>query len=123
VDNDPCKGEASANYHHIDRHGRGEASDNRLDLNHGLLMSDASPLRYSQTDALPIGPNGTRPGSLNAIIQNYKSTVARKINAQRGSPRAPVWQRNYYEHIIRNEKSHLEITQYILDNPMKWELD
>jgi REP element-mobilizing transposase RayT len=34
-----------------------------------------------------------------------------------------LWQRNYYERIIRDEKSYLEIAQYILDNPAKWKLD
>ncbi len=34
-----------------------------------------------------------------------------------------LWQRNYYEHIIRDEKSYLEIAQYIFDNPAKWASD
>lgn len=34
-----------------------------------------------------------------------------------------LWQRNYYEHIIRNEQSYFEICQYIRDNPQKWEMD
>ncbi|AEB27240.1 hypothetical protein FNFX1_0292 [Francisella cf. novicida Fx1] len=34
-----------------------------------------------------------------------------------------LWQRNYYEHIIRNEQSYFEICQYICDNPQKWEMD
>jgi putative transposase len=35
----------------------------------------------------------------------------------------PVWQRNFYEHIIRNERDPIEIREYILDNPLRWELD
>ncbi|KDD82343.1 hypothetical protein Q7395_11600 [Glaesserella parasuis] len=34
-----------------------------------------------------------------------------------------VWQRNYYEHIIRDEKSYLKIYEYIQNNPILWELD
>ncbi len=34
-----------------------------------------------------------------------------------------IWQRNYWEHIIRNEKEHQQIIQYIIDNPKKWALD
>jgi len=34
-----------------------------------------------------------------------------------------VWQRNYYEHIIRNEKSYVRIAEYIINNPAKWTLD
>jgi hypothetical protein len=37
--------------------------------------------------------------------------------------RGRLWQRNYYEHIIRNEKSLNRIREYILTNPMRWELD
>ena len=44
---------------------------------------------------------------------------------QRGWPRfdGKLWQRNYYEHIVRNENELNRIRQYILDNPMKWEMD
>ena len=34
-----------------------------------------------------------------------------------------IWQRNYYDHIIRNEKSYVKITEYILNNPLKWSMD
>ena len=37
--------------------------------------------------------------------------------------RAKFWQHNYYEHIIRNDRELNEITQYIRDNPIKWQLD
>lgn len=33
------------------------------------------------------------------------------------------WQRNYYEHIIRNEKEYKEICEYIINNPLKWDRD
>jgi len=32
-----------------------------------------------------------------------------------------LWQHNYYEHIIRNEKSYFQIAQYIRNNPLKWQ--
>jgi len=38
----------------------------------------------------------------------------------RGTPRRPIWQRNYYEHIIRDENELNRVRQYILDNPAKW---
>lgn len=41
----------------------------------------------------------------------------------RGTPAAPVWQRNYYEHIIRNEAELVAIREYILDNPRRWDED
>lgn len=35
----------------------------------------------------------------------------------------PVWQRDYYDHIIRDDKDYLRIFKYILDNPARWEHD
>ena len=62
-------------------------------------------------------------GSLGAIVGNFKSVTARRINRIRKTPGAPIWQRNYYEHIVRNETELNRIRQYIRLNPMKWELD
>ena len=45
------------------------------------------------------------------------------INQIRKTPGAPVWQRNYYEHIIRDEPSLNRIRQYIAENPLRWHLD
>jgi len=41
----------------------------------------------------------------------------------RGLPYSPVWQRNYYEHIVRDEKSMNQIREYIASNPLRWEFD
>ncbi len=38
----------------------------------------------------------------------------------RDTPGAPVWQRNYYEHVVRNEDDLHEIREYIVNNPAKW---
>jgi len=50
----------------------------------------------------------------------FKSVTTKQINAIRNTPGAPVWQRNYYEHIIRSEKSLLNIQRYISGNPQRW---
>ncbi|MBM3155975.1 MAG: transposase [Chloroflexi bacterium] len=63
------------------------------------------------------------PKSLPTIIRSFKSAVTNRINALRGTPGAPFWQRNYYEHVIRNETDFNDIRQYILDNPIKWDMD
>lgn len=68
-------------------------------------------------------PNGTVPNSLGAIIQNFKSVTSRKINSQRCTPGGKVWQRNYFERIIRNEKEMEQIRLYIINNPMNWMTD
>jgi REP element-mobilizing transposase RayT len=54
------------------------------------------------------------------IIRSYKSSVTKQINILRNVNGVSVWQRNYYEHIIRNEKSYLEISEYIINNPLNW---
>ncbi len=68
-------------------------------------------------------PLQNSPGSLGAIIRAYKSTTTRLINGLRHTPGVPVWQRNYYEHIVRDEKEMDAIRQYIQNNPAQWELD
>jgi putative transposase len=41
----------------------------------------------------------------------------------RHTPGVPIWQRNYFEHVIRSEESLNRIRQYILDNPARWAFD
>jgi len=63
------------------------------------------------------------PGSLPVIIRSFKSAVTKRINELRKKTDSPVWQKNYYEHIIRNEKDLFFTRRYIELNPLKWELD
>jgi REP element-mobilizing transposase RayT len=65
-------------------------------------------------------PIETKPGSLGAILQNFKSMSTRKINQMRGTPGLRIWQRNYYERIIRNEDEWGRIRLYIQKNPAQW---
>jgi len=60
---------------------------------------------------------------LSKIIGRFKMVSAKQINVLRETPGIPVWQRNYYEHVIRNEDYLNHIRQYILDNPLRWDLD
>ena len=64
--------------------------------------------------------NGTKPQSLAAIIQNYKSVSTRQINRINKAQGSVIWQRNYYEHIIRDEEALNNIRQYIFNNPINW---
>jgi REP element-mobilizing transposase RayT len=68
-------------------------------------------------------PSGPEPQSIGAIVGSFKSAVTKHINEIRATTSAPVWQRNYYEHIIRNDDSLNVIRQYILDNPAAWDVD
>jgi putative transposase len=61
--------------------------------------------------------------SLPTIIRSFKSVVTNRINKIRRTPGASIWQRNYWEHVIRNEDKLFKIRQYIQNNPLKWHLD
>ena len=93
---------------------------------HGIIwIVGISPLvgatrRVAPTDGHPRGP---APNSLGAVIGQFKSIVTKRINARRGTPGARVWQRNYYERIIRNEWALNAIRRYIAENPSRWHLD
>ena len=63
------------------------------------------------------------PGSIGAIIRAFKSAAAKRINILRDTPGAPIWQRNYYEHSIRNDDAWRRIAEYIITNPQRWVLD
>jgi len=63
------------------------------------------------------------PGSLGAIVLQFKSAAARRINQIAGTPGAQVWQRNYYEHVIRDSDELNIIRRYIRDNPLNWDQD
>lgn len=62
-------------------------------------------------------------GTIPTIIRSYKSAVTKRINELRDTSGIPVWQRNYYEHIIRSEDSLKAIRRYIQSNPLSWGYD
>ena len=57
------------------------------------------------------------------MMFGFKSAATKRINALRGTPGAPVWQRDDYEHVIRNESALDRIRKYIADNPARWSVD
>ena len=81
-------------------------------------------VRATQASPLQTGTmSGRKNGSLGTIIGSFKSGVTRYINELRGAPGAKVWQRNYYERIIRNEDELNHIREYIFNNPANWDTD
>ncbi|GHV03855.1 hypothetical protein FACS189485_07990 [Spirochaetia bacterium] len=105
------------------------------------MVWDELPQHYFniQLDAFVIMPDHihgiiiiTEPKSIHAescshglseIVRGLKTFSARKINELHNTPGKKLWQRNYYEHIIRDEREYLNIAQYIENNPQKWEKD
>jgi len=63
------------------------------------------------------------PNSIGAILAQFKSITAKRINALREPHGVAVWQRNYYERIVRNETELKYIWNYINTNPLHWQDD
>jgi len=61
--------------------------------------------------------------TLSEVVRAFKTFSGRQINELRKTPGSPVWQRGFYEHVIRSKKGLGEIRRYIADNPRNWETD
>jgi putative transposase len=68
-------------------------------------------------------PTNKKQIPLSEIIRQFKTFSARQINILRNTPTVPVWQRNYYEHIIRDDEELNRIRLYIESNPSNWDRD
>jgi REP element-mobilizing transposase RayT len=98
---------------------------------------DTLPKRYSNVDldAFIIMPNHvhgiiilketgkSKTYGLPEVVRGFKTFSARRINQIRCQSGVPVWQRGYYEHIIRTEESLTAIRNYIINNPLCWKKD
>ena len=86
---------------------------------HGIIIIRVGATHcVAPTDDCGMRPKGAKPGSLGAIIGSFKSAVSYHINKEHHIPH--VWQRNYYEHIIRNQHEMDAIWNYIENNPSAW---
>lgn len=68
-------------------------------------------------------PTGGKRHGLPEIMRAFKVFSSRRINEFRETKGVPAWQRNYYEHVIRNEKTLNAIREYIEANPSRWQED
>ena len=78
----------------------------------------AAPLR---ADAARL--SNVQPQSLGAVVRGFKSASTKRINELRATPGSPVWQRNYYERVLRNDEELCRAQEYINYNPLKWSED
>lgn len=88
---------------------------------HGILFLEGGPGEEGPggQEMVGEGPGGQRPGGqgrppLQKVIQGFKSITTRRCFSL-GYRR--IWQRSFYDHVIRTEADYLRIRQYILDNP------
>jgi len=95
---------------------------------HGIVVIAGAGLKPARTEPAVVGagfkpaPTDNRHG-LPEFVRALKTFSARRINEYRNTRGVPVWQRNYYEHIIRNEAAYLKIADYIQTNPQRWQED
>lgn len=68
-------------------------------------------------------PKGPSAHSLSAIIGSFKSAASKRIQKMGLNKEKSIWQRNYFDHIIRNEEDYFRIIEYIQTNPLNWEED
>jgi putative transposase len=66
------------------------------------------------------GQPGPESRSLGAILGGFKAVCTGRINRLRETPRARVWQRNYFERVIRDETELMAVRRYIENNPVVW---
>ena len=76
---------------------------------------DGSPLPDKSSQ-----PHGPQPASLGAVIAKFKSRVTKRLWKIPSMHGKPIWQRNYFEHIIRNDREMERIRHYIETNPSAW---
>jgi REP element-mobilizing transposase RayT len=93
---------------------------------HGIIIIEESndvgaTRRVAPTKESVTCTHTLKPNTIGSIIGQFKSVVTKEIRKKRFTHFR--WQRNYYEHIIRNENDLNEVREYIVNNPLKWELD
>jgi REP element-mobilizing transposase RayT len=85
---------------------------------HGILIFHENRRGGSRS-----APTPTKRKPLGGLVGAFKTVSTKHINLLRSTEGQIVWQRNYYEHIIRNEKDLQNKTDYINANPLLWEQD
>jgi REP element-mobilizing transposase RayT len=97
---------------------------------HGIIVINnsrgASGRAQSQTKETCKGGSRTAPTKikpLGQLIGAFKTMSTKRVNELRNTPGASIWQRNYYERIIRDEDELTSIRHYIYNNPACWSDD
>ncbi|MCI0454365.1 MAG: transposase [Candidatus Dadabacteria bacterium] len=86
---------------------------------HGIIVIVDKECRGGSRTA----PTEVKRKPLGRLIGAFKTISTKRINEMRGTPGESVWQRNYYEHIIRDEETLNLIRQYVTENHLNWALD
>ena len=105
--------------------GRGMVSKTIMDDGRGMISKTIMDDGTGMACHAPTKREFSKPiaGSLSTIVGAFKSAVTKHINRLPNPPDHPIWQRNYYEHIIRHEKSLNQIRAYVANNAAQWTQD
>jgi putative transposase len=87
---------------------------------HGLLVMEAFRRGVSHT---PSDKFHSPVQSLGAVVRGFKASTTRLVNEFRRTPGLMLWQRNYYEHVVRDDHELRRIREYIVNNPAQRALD
>jgi REP element-mobilizing transposase RayT len=87
---------------------------------HGIVILPGDPQPENLDKTMILGP---KRGSLGAIVGGIKSAVSREVAVKNLLLIKPMWQRNYYERIIRNDRELDATRNYIEANPIRWDDD
>ena len=68
-------------------------------------------------------PNKTISGTVGALVGKFKAAVTKRINNLQDTKGQTIWQRGYYDRVIRNETELNAIRKYIAQNPARWAED
>jgi putative transposase len=98
---------------------------------HGVLLIDRAKMRAAvpRTGRMPYGRMPYAPTlrsptqTAGSIVRGFKAAVTHRVGALCGTPNVRVWQRNYYEHVIRDDGDLDSIRAYIANNPLRWAED
>lgn len=92
---------------------------------HGIIVIETTLVGARHAVPLPGVENFGKPirGSIPTIVRSFKSEVTRRVNIIKNTPGKIFWQRNYYEHVIRNDEDYQRIFDYISSNPLNWAKD
>lgn len=92
---------------------------------HGILIISDKNIGRGTMHRAPTVEKFGQPtsNSIPTIIRGFKSAVTKQIKINRDNRNFPVWQRNYYERIIRDENELNKIRNYINYNPLNWKTD
>ncbi len=118
----------------------GEVVGDRVQLNeYGCIVAETwqwldRHYAYVELDAWVVMPNhlhgilvmtdrAVDRKPLGRLVGAFKTVSAREINQLRDTPSCPVWQRDFYDRINRNDRSLQRIRQYIVNNPQQWHED